>query len=193
MESELLTHCRILLVDDEDGFRDALEHLSGNPADVVLLDIQLGDMDGRDVLRAMRRRGDDAAVIILSGHAYTDIALDAMRAGASDYLLKPCPRRGTARTYRKRLRTPARRTGGKTLTETRPSHSSLECPCSPARAFLVHGPGHAALRTTSITRPSPQRRLRHGKTSPAPSGALLAGMHGATANSPHAESGQYPD
>lgn len=112
MESELLSQCRILLVDDEDGFRDALirrlrhrglhvdearsgsdalERLPRNPADVVLLDIQLGDMDGRDVLRAMRRRGDDAAVIILSGHAYTDIALDAMRAGASDYLLKPCP------------------------------------------------------------------------------------------------------
>lgn len=112
MDIDLLARCRVLLVDDEDGFRDALlrrlrhrgiqadearngqealEKLALQPADIVLLDIQLGDMDGRDVLRAMRRRGDNAGVIILSGHAYTDIALDAMRAGASDYLLKPCP------------------------------------------------------------------------------------------------------
>lgn len=112
MEQTYLAACNVLLVDDEDGFRDALlrrlrhrgvqaegvssgraalDWLASNKADLVLLDIQLGDMDGRDVLRAMRRQGNDAAVIILSGHAYTDIALDAMRAGASDYLLKPCP------------------------------------------------------------------------------------------------------
>ncbi|WP_353119194.1 response regulator [Nitratidesulfovibrio sp.] len=110
---ELLKSCRILLVDDEDGFRDALlrrmrkrgvtmdgvasgqaalEWLARQAVDVVILDIQLGDMDGRDVLREIRKSGgEDPAVIILSGHAYTDIALDAMRAGASDYLLKPCP------------------------------------------------------------------------------------------------------
>ncbi|BFR47228.1 response regulator [Nitratidesulfovibrio sp. HK-II] len=110
---ELLKRCRILLVDDEDGFRDALlrrmrkrgvtmdgvgsgraalDWLARQAVDVVILDIQLGDMDGRDVLREIRKSGgEDPAVIILSGHAYTDIALDAMRAGASDYLLKPCP------------------------------------------------------------------------------------------------------
>ena len=35
-------------------------------------------------------KGHDFGVIILSGHAHTDIALEAMRAGANDFLLKPC-------------------------------------------------------------------------------------------------------
>lgn len=113
MEESSFVSCRLLLADDEDGFREALArrlrhrglHLeetssgqatldwfaAGNDADVVLLDIKLGDMDGRDVLRQLMRREDPPAVIILSGHAYTDIALEAMQAGASDYLLKPCP------------------------------------------------------------------------------------------------------
>lgn len=111
-ESSTLKDCRILVVDDEDGFRDALlrrlRHrgiaaegvnsgsaglawLAENEADIVLLDIQLGDMDGREVLRQLPPCGVGPAVVVLSGHAYTDIALDAMRAGACDYLLKPCP------------------------------------------------------------------------------------------------------
>lgn len=113
MTDDALSACSVLLVDDEDGFREALARrlrhrampvaevssgqqaldwfVAGNEAHVVLLDIKLGDMDGRDVLRVLMQRELPPAVIILSGHAYTDIALDAMQAGASDYLLKPCP------------------------------------------------------------------------------------------------------
>lgn len=110
---EGLKACRLLMADDEDDFRSALVRrlrhrglqveeaasgqavldwfAQGNEADVLLLDIKLGDMDGRDVLRELMKRKDPPAVIVLSGHAYTDIALEAMQAGASDYLLKPCP------------------------------------------------------------------------------------------------------
>lgn len=108
-----LNGCRLLLADDEDDFRAALARrlrhrdiqvdeaasgqavldwfAAGNDAELVLLDIKLGDMDGRDVLRQLMQREEPPAVIVLSGHAYTDIALEAMQAGASDYLLKPCP------------------------------------------------------------------------------------------------------
>ncbi|MEG2173544.1 MAG: response regulator [Desulfovibrionaceae bacterium] len=113
MTDDVLHACQVLLADDEDGFREALARrlrhrgvpvaevssgqavldwfATGNDAHMVLLDIKLGDMDGRDVLRALMQREIPPAVIILSGHAYTDIALEAMQAGASDYLLKPCP------------------------------------------------------------------------------------------------------
>lgn len=108
-----LTSCRILVADDETAFREPLVRrmrhrginisetvdgastlawfADGNTADVMLLDIQLGDMDGRDVLREIMKQDAPPAVIIVSGHAYTDIALEAMQAGASDYLIKPCP------------------------------------------------------------------------------------------------------
>lgn len=107
-----LAQCRMLFVDDEEVFLNSLlKHMrrrnlcataapSGqagldwfmnNPVDVVILDIRMPGLDGFEVLRAMRKaKGDDFKVIILSGHAHTDIALEAMRGGANDYLLKPC-------------------------------------------------------------------------------------------------------
>ena len=107
-----LENCRLLFVDDEEQFLAAttkflkrrkldvatassgqagLDWFSANPVDIVILDIRMPGLNGLDVLKEMRRlRGDDFGVIILSGHAHTDIALDAMRAGANDFLLKPC-------------------------------------------------------------------------------------------------------
>jgi DNA-binding response OmpR family regulator len=107
-----LEDCRLLFVDDEEQFLTAiakflrrrkldvvtansgqagLEWFTSNPVDIVILDIRMPDLNGVEVLKEMRRlRGEDFGVIILSGHAHTDIALDAMRAGANDFLLKPC-------------------------------------------------------------------------------------------------------
>lgn len=107
-----LEDCRLLFVDDEEDFlvtivkylrrkklnvaaassgQTALDWFANNEVDIVILDIKMPDMNGVDVLRRMRElKGDDFGVIILSGHAHTDLALEAMRAGANDFLLKPC-------------------------------------------------------------------------------------------------------
>ncbi len=107
-----LESCRLLFIDDEEEFLNTLvkflrrrklnvatatsgaaglDWFGKNEVDIVVLDIKMPDLTGIEVLRAMRAtKGSDFGVIILSGHAHTDIALEAMRAGADDFLLKPC-------------------------------------------------------------------------------------------------------
>lgn len=101
----------ILIVDDEKGFcaalvkrltvrqmfavavhngRQALRQIALNSYDVVLLDIKLPDMDGIDVLRQLKEKSPRVQVIMLSGHASVDIALEALKHGAYDYIFKPC-------------------------------------------------------------------------------------------------------
>lgn len=100
----------VLLVDDEDEFLDtllkrlnlrkvrasgarsgpeALEFLDRNPVDVVVLDVKMPDMDGIEVLRAMKMRHPMVEVIMLTGHASLEVAIEGMEAGAFDYLMKP--------------------------------------------------------------------------------------------------------
>jgi two-component system, NtrC family, response regulator AtoC len=57
--------------------------------DLVLLDLRLPDMDGIDVLRALKGRHPDTAVIIITGFGQIQSAVEAMKAGATDYLEKP--------------------------------------------------------------------------------------------------------
>lgn len=61
-----------------------------SPYDVVLTDIQMGKVDGMAVLQAARRQHPPAAVILLTGYASVETAIEALRAGAYDYLQKPC-------------------------------------------------------------------------------------------------------
>ena len=102
--------CRVLLVDDEVDFvqtvakrlkrnklsvqaahsgDDALRHLAGNPTDVVVLDVKMPGMDGIEVLRRIKARQPLVEVIMLTGHASVDAAIDGMESGAFDYLMKP--------------------------------------------------------------------------------------------------------
>ena len=101
---------RILVVDDEpavagviarmaesfghevvvaDSVDSAIGHFSAAPFDVVLTDLRLGNRDGLDLLRHLQREAPDVPVVLITGMATIDSAMEAIRAGAYDYLAKP--------------------------------------------------------------------------------------------------------
>ncbi len=101
---------RILLVEDDDVLRDvvlrslgdaghgvesantlatALELWQAQPFDAVLLDLNLPDGSGLDVLRAMRAGGDRTPVLALTARNRTEERIAGLDAGADDYLGKP--------------------------------------------------------------------------------------------------------
>ena len=101
----------ILLVDDEADFvetltkrfrirkiqvasasngPDALKLLEGQEFDVAILDVRMPGMDGMELLRAIRARHPLTEVIMLTGHATVENAIEGMKRGAFDYLMKPC-------------------------------------------------------------------------------------------------------
>lgn len=66
----------------------ALDALRTRPADVVLLDIQLGDVSGVDVLREVRQTHPNSRVLMLSAYPETQFGMNALRAGASGFVNK---------------------------------------------------------------------------------------------------------
>ncbi|ADK83435.1 response regulator receiver protein [Desulfarculus baarsii DSM 2075] len=100
----------ILIVDDEPDFvdmlamrlgdegnkvRTALDGKSGLAlldewdADVVILDIKMPGMDGMQVLKEIKQKHPIVEVILLTGHGTIDTAVEGLKSGAYDYLLKP--------------------------------------------------------------------------------------------------------
>ena len=71
-----------------DTGKQALEALDDQPA-AVLLDLKLPDADGLDILRTIRERGLTMPVVVITAHGSMQTAIDAMRAGATDFLVKP--------------------------------------------------------------------------------------------------------
>jgi len=69
---------------------EAIERLEKAEYDVVLLDYKMPGMGGKETLRVIASRSFPSEVIILTGHASVDDAVDILEMGAMDYLLKPC-------------------------------------------------------------------------------------------------------
>ena len=68
-----------------------LELLAGEASvDVVILDVKMPEMDGISTLREIKRAHPLVEVIMLTGHATVETAIEGMRLGAFDYLMKPC-------------------------------------------------------------------------------------------------------
>ena len=72
----------------KDG-NDALAYLDTQLPQVVLLDLNLPDMDGLDILRHITKQQIPTSVIVITGHASVDVAVKSMQAGAFDFLEKP--------------------------------------------------------------------------------------------------------
>jgi DNA-binding response OmpR family regulator len=74
-----------LVIDGAEGLRLA----SDGHYDVVVLDLRLPSMDGRDVLRTLRDRGNAVPVLVLTAQDTVDFKVQALRMGADDYVTKP--------------------------------------------------------------------------------------------------------
>jgi two-component system, NtrC family, response regulator AtoC len=68
---------------------EGIAALAAFPPDVVVLDFNLPGMDGLKALARIRTQCPDAQVIMVTGHASVELAVDAMKAGALDFLTKP--------------------------------------------------------------------------------------------------------
>jgi len=68
---------------------EGLAMVTQHDPDVVLLDLALPDLSGLDVFRRIHQRHPKIPVIFITGHGTTDTAIEAMKLGAFDYLLKP--------------------------------------------------------------------------------------------------------
>ncbi len=70
---------------------EALQKLAENQnLDVVILDVKMPGLDGIETLREMKKAFPLAEVIMLTGHATVETAIEGMKLGAYDYLMKPC-------------------------------------------------------------------------------------------------------
>ncbi len=87
--------------------RRLLHDASAAPFDALLLDLELPDQSGLDLLRGLREAGDRTPVLILTGRDTDEDVVRGLDAGADDYLVKPV----SAAVLKARLRAAWRRTG----------------------------------------------------------------------------------
>lgn len=68
---------------------EALEKLRTNVVHVVVLDVKMPGLDGLATLKEIKRQYPMVEVIMLTGHATVESAIDGLKTGATDYLMKP--------------------------------------------------------------------------------------------------------
>ena len=71
------------------GGEEGLKHLRKQPADLVLLDVRIGEENGLEILRQIRKEHPRQLVIVMTAHGTAQTAIEAMKHGAFDYVLKP--------------------------------------------------------------------------------------------------------
>jgi DNA-binding NtrC family response regulator len=69
--------------------QEAFDVLKKEAIDVVVLDVRMPGMDGMQALRVIKKTYPLVEVIMLTGHANVEVAIEGMELGAFDYLMKP--------------------------------------------------------------------------------------------------------
>lgn len=69
--------------------QDAIEYMKEHPVDVVVTDLMMPRVGGIEVLNFAKQKNPDALVIIITGHASLETAIEAVKKGAYDYIRKP--------------------------------------------------------------------------------------------------------
>lgn len=107
-----MSNARILIADDEEGIRESLNLILGEeydltfakdgeetlarlrrePFELVLLDIKMPKMDGLEVLKRIKGNGVSTPVLVLTAYQSVELAKEAIKLGALDYLPKPFDR-----------------------------------------------------------------------------------------------------
>ena len=108
VKSEQVTN--VLVIDDEEAIRslltdvltdagyrvtavasgeEAIKKIEECPFEIVITDLKMPGMNGIEVLRKMKNMRSDICVIVLTGYATVETAIEAMKAGAYDYINKP--------------------------------------------------------------------------------------------------------
>ncbi|MBW1708414.1 MAG: response regulator [Deltaproteobacteria bacterium] len=101
---------KVLLVDDEEDFletlaermqvrgmevstttsaREALIKTEQESYDAIVLDLMMPEMDGLEVLKAIKKKNPEMQIILLTGHATVEKGIEAMKLGAMDFIEKP--------------------------------------------------------------------------------------------------------
>jgi len=128
--------CSILVVDDEEIVRESLAHWLGEDGyrvdtasdgqtalgklaessfAIMLVDLKMPGMDGLQLLREARKCRPDLVVILMTAYATVDTAVQAMKQGAHDYLLKPFDPEGLSRMVERLAREHALHQGSLSL------------------------------------------------------------------------------
>lgn len=116
---------RILVCDDEEGVREslklileddyelsfattgseAIQEIKKNLADLVILDIKMPKMSGIETLKELKKISPNTKFIIASGYKSVEVASEATKNGASDYIIKPFDSAHVLKTVKNSLNT----------------------------------------------------------------------------------------
>jgi two-component system, sensor histidine kinase and response regulator len=92
LSEALQLRMRALTVETCDSAREALEWLADREYDAIVADIKMPGMDGLELLERIRELSPDTPTLLITGHGEHDLAVQALRGGAHDYVQKPIDR-----------------------------------------------------------------------------------------------------